>query len=119
LQLVGGYPLAVLRLHRVLERAHRRQAPVAGREDELGPPPVDDAEPGVLVVAAESDDARRDPRGQIAHEGDDLLRLRAAIEVVAHEDDSVRLVELGEGGDEPEQGPCVAVDVADRERPVH
>jgi hypothetical protein len=119
LQLLGVDPLTVVRLHLVPERAHRRQAPVARGKDELGPSPVDDAEPGVLVVAPERDDARRDLRGQLAHEGDDLLRLRPAIEVIADEDDGVRLVELREGRDEPEQRLCVAVDVADRERPIH
>ncbi len=119
LQLGVGYPVVVRPRRLSLERAHRRQAPVARREDELGPPLVDDPEPGVLVVAAEGDDARLDLRGQLAHEVDDLLGPGAAIEVVADEDDGVRLLQLGERRDEPEQRLCVAVDIAYRERPVH
>jgi hypothetical protein len=70
----------------VYERIVARQ-PLPGGEHELDPAAIDHAQPGVLVVAAEQDHLAAEILMEAAYDANDLLGARAAVDVVAEEDE--------------------------------
>jgi hypothetical protein len=71
------------------------------------------------VVAAQAEQLPGHPLGELLADVVDHLRaLLAAVEVIAQQDDRVLVIERGKLGHGLFEGLEVAVDIADRERPV-
>lgn len=117
--LVGRRTIARIGHRLVHERALRGEAAIAGRLHELWPPGFDHAKPCVFVIATQSHDVCGAVALELANSRDYAGGVRASIEVVPRENESIAGLRLGQAPKKALESAQVPVDITDCEGSPH